>query len=62
MFDGRAELVCLLFDVVPSFSEGLFRARAWDVVERVHLGLIVLLAGPKGPYAYTVHVLAYVHM
>ena len=43
MFDGRAELACLLFDVVPSFSEGLFRARAWDVVGWVHLRLVVLL-------------------
>ena len=43
MFDRRAELACLLFDVVPSFPEGLFRPRACDMVGRVHPGLVVLL-------------------
>ena len=43
MFDRRAKLGCLLLDVVPSFSEGLFGPRACDMVGRVQPGLVVLL-------------------
>jgi hypothetical protein len=42
MIDGGAELGDLLFDVVPSFSDGLFRATALHLVGRVTLSLFVL--------------------
>jgi hypothetical protein len=43
MFDGGAELAGLLFDVVSSFSDGLFRARVFHLVWRVTSSLMVLL-------------------